>query len=455
MPLDPSIALSVKPVQLANPLEQYMQVQQIQQAQNQSRLADLMYGEKQQQVARAQGLRDLAKGWNADTTDEQRRDSLRNNAYFDEADRLESSLQSRAKAKADAAKTEADAHAKQVETAGKQLDMAGQAFGYVRSNPTRENAHAALDYLATNGVYTPEQVTQLKRMVDANPANIQSLADQAFRAALSAKDQLPKTETRNLGGTTDTISTDPVTGAVKTVNSVRNTQSPDNAATNATTRRGQDMTDARAREQNALTREAQQTQVVVDPNQGPLLINKGTKTAVPATFADGTRVPSENAVSARKLNDQLKTGIAAARELIPKATASGAGALADKTAAFFGKSTEGADAAAQLDTIAGWMTANVPRMQGPQSDKDVLLYKQMAGDVANRNLPASRRLAALDTLEKLQGKYADANQNRAPAPAKPGGGAPNTNAKGWTLHTDANGNRAYVSPDGKSYEEVK
>jgi hypothetical protein len=32
-------------------------------------------------------------------------------------------------------------------------------------------------------------------------------------------------------------------------------------------------------------------------------------------------------------------------------------------------------------------------------------------------------------------------------------GAP-TNAKGWVLHTDKNGNQAYVSPDGKSYEEV-
>jgi len=30
-----------------------------------------------------------------------------------------------------------------------------------------------------------------------------------------------------------------------------------------------------------------------------------------------------------------------------------------------------------------------------------------------------------------------------------------TNAKGWALHTDANGNKAYVSPDGKQFEEVK
>lgn len=32
---------------------------------------------------------------------------------------------------------------------------------------------------------------------------------------------------------------------------------------------------------------------------------------------------------------------------------------------------------------------------------------------------------------------------------------PPTNAKGWKLHVDANGNRGYVSPDGKQVEEVK
>ena len=55
------------------------------------------------------------------------------------------------------------------------------------------------------------------------------------------------------------------------------------------------------------------------------------------------------------------------------------------------------------------MTSNVPRMQGPQSDKDVLLYKTMAAEVGNRNKPVSARMAALDTLEKLQSKYADIN----------------------------------------------
>jgi hypothetical protein len=33
--------------------------------------------------------------------------------------------------------------------------------------------------------------------------------------------------------------------------------------------------------------------------------------------------------------------------------------------------------------------------------------------------------------------------------------SPLTNSKGWILHTDAKGNKAYVSPDGKSFEEAK
>ena len=32
---------------------------------------------------------------------------------------------------------------------------------------------------------------------------------------------------------------------------------------------------------------------------------------------------------------------------------------------------------------------------------------------------------------------------------------PTTNKKGWVLHIDKDDNQAYVSPDGKSYEEAK
>jgi hypothetical protein len=129
-------------------------------------------------------------------------------------------------------------------SAKKRADLAGQAFGYVRANPTVENAMAVLDSLERDGVYQPNQVAQMRQMVQANPQGVAQLADQAFRAALSAKDQLANIQTRNLGGTTDTLAIDPVTGKTTTVNSVQNTQSPDNKASVAASMANADATRA-------------------------------------------------------------------------------------------------------------------------------------------------------------------------------------------------------------------
>jgi hypothetical protein len=56
---------------------------------------------------------------------------------------------------------------------------------------------------------------------------------------------------------------------------------------------------------------------------------------------------------------------------------------------------------------------------------------------------------------EISGKPKGTPKDSKSAVAPPDGAAPATNAKGWTLHTDKNGNRAYVSPDGKQFEEVK
>jgi hypothetical protein len=45
-------------------------------------------------------------------------------------------------------------------------------------------------------------------------------------------------------------------------------------------------------------------------------------------------------------------------------------------------------------------------MSGPQSDKDVLLYKQMAGQIGDPTLPAAQKKAAMDTILKLNSQYA-------------------------------------------------
>lgn len=111
----------------------------------------------------------------------------------------------------------------------------------------------------------------------------------------------------------------------------------------------------------------------------------------------------------------------AAEKILPNATGSAGGRLVDAAAASIGKSTTGAQATASLQTIAGQLTSKMPRMQGPQSDRDVELYKQMAGDLANPSLPVETRRAAAATIRELNQKYADggaqAPTTSAPSPA--------------------------------------
>ena len=114
-----------------------------------------------------------------------------------------------------------------------------------------------------------------------------------------------------------------------------------------------------------------------------------------------------------------------ARELFKKGpTNSGLGSAIDATANFFGQSTDGADAAAQLKTLSGWMVSNVPRMEGPQSNFDVKNYETMAATVGDDTKPLSQRKAALDTLERLQAKYAHLNADKPATDLAKSSGAP-------------------------------
>lgn len=207
-----------------------------------------------QQQADDQLLRKTASGFGADT--DANYSSLLRAGLVPQAEAYKKASTDQLKVKSDADKARFDA-------AAKKIDIAGQAFNFVRQNPTLENAHAVIDYLGQNGVYSPDQVAQYKAQVQQNTGGIAQLADMAFRSALSAKDQLGKVDTRNLGGTTETTSVDPVTGAVKTLNVAKNTQSPDSVAQVAATYAGiaerrdaANKADARARDFNAVQVEA-------------------------------------------------------------------------------------------------------------------------------------------------------------------------------------------------------
>lgn len=129
------------------------------------------------------------------------------------------------------------------------------------------------------------------------------------------------------------------------------------------------------------------------------------KTAESQAGVVSTAKQSENRAA------QLSTAIGEAEKLLPKATGSYLGAATDIAGRVVGVTTESSQAAAKLDTLAGWLTANVPRMEGPQSDRDVQAYQTMAAKVGDRTSPVAERQAALSVLKNLQSKYSDLNKN--------------------------------------------
>jgi hypothetical protein len=72
---------------------------------------------------------------------------------------------------------------------------------------------------------------------------------------------------------------------------------------------------------------------------------------------------------------------------------------------FFGRGGEASKTDAQLKVLEQQLVQQVPRFEGPQSDKDVASYKAAAGDVGNPNIPIASRMGALQVLIDLNKKY--------------------------------------------------
>ena len=132
----------------------------------------------------------------------------------------------------------------------------------------------------------------------------------------------------------------------------------------------------------------------------------GAKTTGSELAKQGTE-----AIAAGKTSDKLLTALTQAESILKSGpTASGVGAVRDAAGRVVGVTSDAAQKAAQLETLSGWLVANVPRMEGPQSNFDVQNYTTMAGKVGDRTVPVPERMAALDELRKLQLKYKSLNQ---------------------------------------------
>lgn len=120
---------------------------------------------------------------------------------------------------------------------------------------------------------------------------------------------------------------------------------------------------------------------------------------------------------------------AEAKEILPQASSGSFQALGAAAKGLVGMSDESTQANRRLAVISAGLVANVPRMEGPQSDTDVAMYREAAGAVGDSSIPYEDRLAALGTIEALQQKYIDK------APAAPAA-APASSKRGISDYTD-------------------
>jgi hypothetical protein len=295
-------------------------------------------------------------------------------------------------------------------TAKSRLDASGGVIASLLQQPqvTHQDIISKIVGLVQQGLMDPEQGDQLVKQIPGNPARLRDYLTQKGLEVMDASKRMdmltPKFEKTDLGGTVGMGTVNQMTGQFTPGQSFQKSVTPDVVLSANTTRRGQDMTQSTADK----NREMSNLQVEQTPT-GVVVIDKKTRAAVPVIGPNGqVQQVKSPAWEAMKRSDQLAASVAEARKLLPGATGSGMGALVDRGAAFVGEATTGGEQAAQLKTIAGWMTSNVPRMEGPQSNADTKLYREMAADVGDDTKPVSVRLKALDTLESLQKKYTDA-----------------------------------------------
>lgn len=199
----------------------------------------------------------------------------------------------------DVEKTRSESRAKQAETLGKLLTAQGELATRVMATPTRQAALASIknmrmmaQSLGVDIDMSDDEMT-VSQLQDGD-----SVKQWAAGMALKAEKLLPTIQRFGAGDRDVTQAVDPVTGAVREVSSTPIGQSRDNAATVAATMRGQNLTDARAREGLAQAENLAMRPTWDAENQ--VWVDRGKQAITPAPVPGGGKQQRTAAVELRK-----------------------------------------------------------------------------------------------------------------------------------------------------------
>lgn len=148
-------------------------------------------------------------------------------------------------------------------------------------------------------------------------------------------------------------------------------------------------------------------QTATGPNQTPEF---RTVEQIATSATGGAPLPAKPDVKTENASDVMRLTEEAGKYL-PTASSGRLQNIVTGALEVPGISTKASQSDAQLKAIAGQLISKMPRMEGPQSNIDVEMYRQAAGDIANANIPAETRKAAIKTIRDLNEKYANPSQN--------------------------------------------
>jgi hypothetical protein len=240
MPLDPSISLRVRPVQIESPVNQLAKILQMQGLQQEQEMGRMGLEEKRRGMEETSRLNSLFQSG----TDAS---GLRRAGFHKQALEWE---EKQGKMEREKAAGEKDS----VETEHKAIGIYRDASQSITDPQTAAAFITTMhsDPRLRNSAIARVPLEKLIAQIPQDPAQLGAWKQQfALGATKFMELNKPTITTRNLGGTTDTLTTEGLTGKTSIVNSVANTQSPDSVASVAEQRRAHNMADARSREANA------------------------------------------------------------------------------------------------------------------------------------------------------------------------------------------------------------
>ena len=336
------------------------------------------------------GLNNALRGLGGNATPEQVIAAARgvgNRTGYDFADAQEKGWLERQKTQSTIGKTvqETDSGAFKLRS-----DKDGEARKLIQTAQDPQHAMELVVGAVRNGLWSEDDARQFISRMPQEAQQFAQWKPQQLAPALSAKELLPTLGSTNLGGSEQYTARNPLTGAVSVSGTAKRSMTPGEVSRLGEDQRQFGVTSGLAERKFGYDRE---------------------KDAQART--DGTKVlPAK-----QKIDDatEVLSLLDTAEALLPGATSSYAGTAIDEAARVVGMGTSGAQSGARLKALEGALISKMPKMSGPQSDKDVLLYKQMAGQIGDSTMPASTRKAAIETIREMNRRYAGLPSEAAPA----------------------------------------